>query len=144
MVELIERGAPAVMLCHWPGLYNHGTKEGLRDFQQVVVALEERYRDRTLWMKVSEIARYWAARGLTSVVRDGDETALSAPFACRAFTLRVPGGGPAAPRVRSAGADLALREVKRAAELESGTWLREDAGVTLCFDLPRGKTSVRA
>src|SRR5690606_11934131 len=48
MVELIERGDPAVMLCHWPGLYSHGTKEGFKDFQKVVIALERRYKDRML------------------------------------------------------------------------------------------------
>ena len=28
LVELIRRGEPAIMLCHWPGMYTQGTKAG--------------------------------------------------------------------------------------------------------------------
>ncbi len=38
MVELIERRQPAVMLCHWPGMYSNGTREGFDAFQRVVEA----------------------------------------------------------------------------------------------------------
>jgi len=41
LVELIERGEPAVMLCHWPGMYTHGTKQGFAAFQNIVLALED-------------------------------------------------------------------------------------------------------
>ena len=66
------------MYCHWPGLYTHGTKEGFRDFQDVVRALAGRFGDRTAWMKISEIARYQAARELTTVTLEGDGVALPA------------------------------------------------------------------
>lgn len=61
LVELIERGDPAVFLCHWPGIYCNGTKAGFRHFKNVVLALHGRFGERTKWMKLSEIARYWAA-----------------------------------------------------------------------------------
>ena len=67
MVELIERGEPAVMLCHWPGMYCNGTKRGFEAFKHVVQALERRFADQTLWMKPSEMARYWAAKELTRI-----------------------------------------------------------------------------
>ncbi|MEC9002460.1 MAG: hypothetical protein VX644_03740, partial [Planctomycetota bacterium] len=56
MVELIKRGEPAVMLCHWPGMYTQGTKQGFAAFKKVVLALEARYNKQTIWMKISEIA----------------------------------------------------------------------------------------
>ncbi len=56
MVELIERGEPAIMLCHWPGMYTHGTKQGFAALQKVILALNEHKGDRTQWMKLSEIA----------------------------------------------------------------------------------------
>jgi hypothetical protein len=142
MVELIERGEPALMLCHWPGMYSHGTKEGFRDFQKVVTALEGRYRDRTVWMKLSEIARHAAARDLTRIERQGGRTAFTAPFAAPAFTVKVAGAG--APRIVAAGKAVQLREVARARDVESGTWLREEDGVVACFDLPKGETSLEA
>jgi len=65
LVDLIMRGQPAVMLCHWPGMYCNGTKNGFHAFKRVVEALERRFSDRTIWMKPSEMARYWAAKELT-------------------------------------------------------------------------------
>ena len=44
LVELIKRGEPAVMLCHWPGMYTQGTKQGFAAFKKVVKALAARYR----------------------------------------------------------------------------------------------------
>ena len=67
MVELIERGEPALMLCHWPGMYSSGAKTGFQAFQKVVLAFNGRFRDQTQWMKLSEIARYWAAKELTEI-----------------------------------------------------------------------------
>src|SRR5690606_21978742 len=99
MVELIERGQPAIMLCHWPGLYTHGAKKGFEDFKRVVVALEGRFRDQMLWMKLSDIARYWAVRGLASLSRSGDRLQIRTPFATRLFTIRVAAREGVQPRV---------------------------------------------
>ncbi|MCH2368447.1 MAG: twin-arginine translocation signal domain-containing protein [Planctomycetes bacterium] len=140
MVELIERGAPAVMLCHWPGMYTQGTREGFGDFKKVVVALNTKYRDRTLWMKISEIARYWAARELTAIERKAAGFSLDAPFACPAFTLRVKSKRAGPPKVTSAGRSPDLSEVRKARDLVPGSWLRQEDSLTLCLDLPKGRS----
>lgn len=142
MVELIERGEPAVMLCHWPGLYTHGTKRGFADFQQVILALEQRYRDRTLWMKISELSRYWAAKELTRIARRGNNVTLTAPFACPQFTLRVPQAGGPPPQLVQGDRALPLREVREPRSLEAGTWLREPDSRVACFDLPKGESAL--
>jgi len=140
LVELIERGEPAVMLCHWPGMYTHGTKKGFEHLKRVVLALEGRYRDQTIWMKLNEIARYWAAKGLTRIERGEDRVTLTAPFACPEFTLRIPAGNGAPPKLSHDGSPMPLEEARRAADLKPGTWLREEAGLSVCFDLPKGRT----
>lgn len=150
MVELIERGEPAVMLCHWPGLYSNGSKRGFEACKQVILALEGRYRDRTVWMKISEMARYQAARELTRIEQRAGEITLKAPFACPAFTVRVKGtAGSAAGSIKpprlikqneTAGPELA--EVRELRELKPGTWLREKDGVVVCFDLEKGESRV--
>ena len=140
MVELIERGAPAVMLCHWPGMYTQGTREGFGDFKKVVVALNTKYRDRTLWMKISEIARYWAARELTAIERKAAGFSLDAPFACPAFTLRVKSKRAGPPKLTSAGRSPELSEVRQARDLVPGSWLRQEDSLTLCLDLPKGRS----
>ena len=80
-MEVIERGDPAFMVCHWTGIYWNGRETGLHVFQEVVRRLRARF-DNLLWMKLSEAARYWAARELTAI-ESGDHTlAFRAPFAC--------------------------------------------------------------
>jgi hypothetical protein len=144
MVELVERGGPAIMYCHWPGLFTHGTKEGFRDLQRVVLALARRFGDRTAWMKLSEIARYWAARELTASASDGSEVRFDAPFACPAFTVRVASRSPGPPRLARDGQVVPLREARDRPGLAGGTWLREKDRLTVCFDLAKGRTTLRA
>jgi hypothetical protein len=142
MVELIERDQPAIMLCHWPGMYTHGTQQGFEDFKRVVVALDGRFRDRTLWMKLSEIARYWAAKELTRIEQTESGVRLNAPFASSDFTLRLSNASAGEPRIVAAGEPRRLEPVKSAAQLKSGSWLRDDDGLVVCFDLPRGESVV--
>jgi hypothetical protein len=142
MVELIEQRRPAVMLCHWAGLYGNGDPQGFRDFQKVVVALNKRFKDQTLWMKVSEIGRYWTAKELTKVQTLGRSIMLDAPFACTNFTLRVD-GLPASKIVFQAGGDMReLRSVSTLASLSEGQFLQDKSNVVACFHLPRGKSEL--
>jgi hypothetical protein len=140
MVELIERGEPAVMLCHWPGMYTHGTKEGFKAFQKVVLALAGRYRDRTVWMKLSEMARYWAAKGLTRIEQGADGVTFAAPFACPTFTVSVKAPQAKALKLKQGRKATPLKKVTKPSQLAAGSWLRDAAGVTACFDLPKGKS----
>jgi hypothetical protein len=138
MVELIERGDPAVMLCHWPGLYTHGTRRGFEEFKKVILALEGRFRDRTLWMKSSELARYWAAKELTQIERRGNDLTLRAPLAAPRFTLRVPGVASGKLKFVHEGEPVVFGEVRHTRALVSGSWFQDMGAVLLCFDLPRG------
>jgi hypothetical protein len=142
MVELIERGGPAVMLCHWPGLYCNGSKRGFEACKQVITALEQRYRQRTIWMKISEIARYWAAKELTQIERSGGQVTLSAPVASPRFTLRIPAPRAAKARLSHQGAPIGLSEVGDLGDLKPGTWLSQAENVLVCFDLPKGETTL--
>jgi hypothetical protein len=142
LVELVERGQPAVMLCHWPGMYTHGTKQGFEAMKRVVTALESRFSDRTQWMKISEIARYWAAKGLTGIERREGRLRLAAPFACPAFTLRIAGVKEAAPKVACNSRPVAMEEARTEAGLKPGTWRREKDDVVVCVDLPKGEMEV--
>lgn len=142
MVELIERKEPAVMLCHWPGLYSQGTKAGFRAFQQVVRALHERFRDQILWMKISDLARYYAAKELTQVEINGRKIKLDAPFATKQLTLRVRTKIMTQPLVEFQDRQQVLSETKSVAALKSGRFLVEPDSVVLCIDLEKGATNV--
>lgn len=138
MVEVIDRNEPAFMVCHWTGIYWNGHELGFRVLQEVVKRLHARY-DHLLWMKTSELARYWAARELTSITSDNNRVRFSAPFSCPDFTLRCPAEPGQLPRLSSGGA---LREVSSSKQLRAGTWCREDKALVVCFDLPKGVSTL--
>jgi hypothetical protein len=144
--EVIRRGEPAILVCHWPGIYFNGDRVGFSIFKEVHKRLHGRY-DNLLWMKNSEIARYWAAKELTTISRAGNQITLSAPFATKRFTLSVTVPEPAAIKRVSygpAGSDVRsdLKEVAGPLKLVAGTWCREKDGVIACFDLSKGKLAL--
>jgi hypothetical protein len=139
--EVIRRGEPAIMYSHWPGIYWNGKEDGFKAFQQVVQRLEVGF-DNLIWMKLSEIARYWAARELTRIEREANIVTFHAPFACPQFTVSVPGVFNDAPRVTVGKQPTPLTQVSRPLDLKSGTWSRQAGGVAVCLDLPKGASTL--
>jgi hypothetical protein len=135
MVEVINRGEPAIMMSHWPGIYYNGQETGFKVFQEVVKRLHGAY-DNLVWMKLSEIARYWAARELTGIGRSGNTVTFQAPFACPRFTVRVPGSP--APKLFAGNETVPMKEVTSVLRLTAGTWARDRNGILACFDLKKG------
>lgn len=144
LVEVIGRGEPACLLAHWTGIWWLGEEKGFKIFQEVHRRLHARF-DNLIWMKLGELARYWAARELTRLSRAGNEVRLNAPFACPRFTLRVKGGGAPAPtlEVEGAAATPGLTEVNSARALRPGTWRRDGEHVIACWDLAKGRSVLR-
>jgi hypothetical protein len=139
MVEVIARGEPAIMVCHWPGIYFNGEEYGFNIFKEIVKRLHAKY-DHLIWMKNSEIARYWAARELTRIARTPDGITLRAPFACFGFTLKFTSDLKEPPRIESAGKSTMLTEVRRPLELKPGTFCRDGREIKVCFDLVKGES----
>jgi hypothetical protein len=137
MVEVIGRGEPAIMVCHWTGIYWNGQETGFKVFQEVVRRLHARF-DHLIWMKLGELARYWAARELTRIETAGAGLALRAPFACPSFTLRLDAAQESPPRLRAAQEVTPLREVDNMRHLSPGRWCRQGEQLTVCFALPKG------
>jgi hypothetical protein len=140
MVDVIERGEPAMILCHWTGVYFNGQELGLQILQEVVKRLHARF-DHLLWMKLADLARYWAAKELTAMTRDGSAIVVRAPYACPDFTLRAT-GGPGVPHVKRGGEKIALKEVENDRRLTAGTWCRQGDSLLICWSLPKGESRV--
>jgi hypothetical protein len=136
--QVIDKGEPAILVCHWPGIYFNGEHYGLHVFQEVVRRLNERYNN-TLWMKLSEIARYWAAKELTAITKTRQGFELDAPWSCPAYTLELPSTSGPVQHQSGNGATMVLREIKSALELESGTVCRNNGKQIVCIDLQKGK-----
>lgn len=137
MVEVIQRGEPALMLAHWTGMFWNGKELGFGIFREVVDRLEARFKN-LIWMKLSEVARYWAARELTGIEGGGGDIRMRAPYACPEFTLSLPRVPSARPTVEAGGAKVELVEVARESMLRSGTWCAHGERAFVCLDLKRG------
>jgi hypothetical protein len=141
MVELIERRRPAIMLCHWPGLYSHGTKQGFLDFQNVVRALHVRFASQILWMKLSDIGRYWAAKELTKLaVQEGNTVVIDAPLSCADFTVRIGVRRETPPTLYVGQQRQQLREVNSPERLSSATFWSGAGEIFACFNLRQGRS----
>lgn len=140
MVEVIEAGEPAIMVCHWPGIYYNGEKLGFNIFKTVVQRLHEKY-DHLYWMKLSDIASYWAAREFTRMEMDSGKLEINAPFGCTDFTIKVEGRYKN-PILKAGEKTILFNAVNQISALDRNTWYQGNDFVTLCFDLPRGKSSI--
>lgn len=137
MVEVIQRAEPALMLAHWTGIYFNGYEVGFKIFQEVVRRLKARF-DNLLWMKLSEVSRYWAAKELTRVETQGRRILFKAPFACPDFTIKLPAQDAVRPRFLVREDETPLREATSANALAAGAWHRQDKSLLACFNLPKG------
>lgn len=141
LVDVIGRGEPAFMVAHWTGIYWNGRELGFQIFQEVVRRLQARY-DHLRWMKLSEVARYWAARELTGITRGDRTLRFHAPFACPDFTVRfpaeVPSGRPIRLRIGTTVTELS--EVTNPLRHEAATYHRAGAEIVACFPLPKGNS----
>lgn len=142
MVELIEKNEPAIMFGHWAGFFNNGKKNGFDQLKKVITTLNTKYKDKTIWMKTSELARYWAARELTTIEKSPTQINLKAPFACPAFTLRTNSTAAAPPKLSIAQKLQPLTKAKSMTTLSTGQWLRDKDSIIVCFELSKGQTTL--
>ena len=142
MVDLIEQGQPAIMLCHWPGMYCNGTKTGFKAFQDVVETLHRRFEDQVIWMKLSEIAAYWAAKGTTDLAVGRRGLVVDAAFACSEFTLKISGCRNLGDLRRPNGSMVPLKRVTNKSDLVNESYFAESDFTWVCFDLAVGESEI--
>jgi len=137
IVDVIQSGEPAIMVCHWPGIYFNGDKIGFHILQKIVDRLNQKY-DHLSWMKLSEIARYWAAKELTSITQNKNTIKLNAPFAAQDFTLKINTVVQRPVRIQG----VPLKKVNKPSDLKANSMVTDKSGTLLCFDLKKGETEL--
>jgi hypothetical protein len=140
MVDVIENGEPAVMVCHWPGQYFNGDKIGFNILKEVKKRLDQKYNN-LVWMKLSEISRYWAAKELTSIKPEEKKVIFKAPFSSPGFTVKT-NLATRNPQIKTKGELKPLVRIKQIIDLKSNTWYSDKAGTVLCFDLEKGDSEL--
>ncbi len=140
MVDVIESGQPALMVCHWPGIYYNGTKLGFNIFKTVVKRLHQKY-DHLVWMKNSEIARYWACKKLTSFQPSETGVQIKAPFSTSRFTVKINKQVDGARLAHSDG-KTSFARVDDPLQLSDNTYYTNRDESIFCFRLPKGESKL--
>jgi hypothetical protein len=137
MVEVIDSGEPAIIVCHWPGVYFNGDRIGFNILKKVKARLHQKYNN-LIWMKLSEISRYWAAKELTKITITGGKITIFAPFSTPGFTLKL-NSQIKNPRVKAENNEFKpLVKVRESRDLKNDSWLTDKTGSIVCFDLKKG------
>ncbi len=137
MVEVIESGEPAIMVCHWPGIYFNGEKVGFNILKTIVSRLNQKYNHLT-WMKLSEISRYWAAKETTEIAVSENALQLNALFSCHDFTLKI--DKPIQKLKLKTG--QAFNKISNPGELKTNTFFSDETSTILCFNLEKGEMKI--
>jgi hypothetical protein len=110
--------------------------------QEIVRRIHMRYKQ-VVWMKLADLARYWAAKELTTIeAPSAGQLRLRAPYACPDFTFSW--RTASAPALVSGGKLTPLREVGSWRELEPNTWRRDGDRIAVCVSLPKGAIDIQS
>jgi len=135
MVDVIDSGEPPIIVCHWPGVYFNGEKTGFNILKEVKKRLDQKYDD-LIWMKLSEISRYWAAKELTAISIQNNKMILKAPFGTPGFTIKL-NASVRNPRFMIQGEEKSFVRIKDIKDLKEGTFYTDRTGTILCFNLEK-------
>ncbi len=141
LVEVIEKGEPAIFICHWPGIYYNGEKLGFDIFKTVVNRLHATY-DHLHWMKLTEIAHYWAVRQFARLALTAEGLVIESPFATKDFTFSVERKFSNPALYRNA-AMTPLTRVASSRALAPHSWCVEGNKTYFCVDVAAGMAVVR-
>jgi len=129
------------MVCHWTGIHWNGEEKGFNVFKEVVRRLHARF-DNLIWMKLSELSRYWAAKELTRITQSKNKVEFRAPFACPDYTVSISKKVEGQPSIRKQGIYQTLKKVSGPLQLRSHTWCEQNETVILCFNLAKGTSEI--
>ncbi len=141
MIEVIDSGEPALMVCHWPGIYYNGDKLGFNIFKTVVDRLDQKYGNSIIWMKLSEIAQYWAAKEFVSFEQSERGLIINAPFGVNDFTFSLKKRFRH-PVLLNGNNTTSLTELSSTENIKNNSFLRNKKQTTVCMDLPNGRSEL--
>jgi hypothetical protein len=98
LADLVASDSYVIFHSHWQSLYSDGSGAGLTGLAEVVRRVDQALGERVLWMRMDELATYYAASQSARVWMEQAEARstlhLDLPFACPGLTLslQVPPG----------------------------------------------------
>jgi hypothetical protein len=132
IADLVDSGSFVAVLAHWQSLYSNGTEAGLAVLRRVFKRVNALLGRRAIWMKCSEMARYFAAAKTARARLSDDGFAVTSLFASPEFTVSAEVARRPA-RVMANG--RALQAVESSARLRDGRWMWAAGRLFVCADM---------
>lgn len=140
LVELFKNRACIIFHTHWYNVYDED-KFGLRVLNEVISRLKRNFGKKIIWMKCSEIARYFATMKSSKIrmkVKNRKiELIFSSPFSCPFFTISFKTNEEPREVIVNG---MKIKKVTNEVLLPN-SWMIRNERVYLCFDLTN-KTKV--
>ena len=121
-------------------MYCNGTQEGFERFKEVVEALNRTFSDDIVWLKVSEIATYWAAKETLGFQWSGSELWVTTQHSCPELTLKLEGRFAPTKLKQDVDQPTTLKRVSSKSNLVKNSFYIGTANTWVCFDKVAGKS----
>ncbi len=138
LAELYRGKSYLVFHTHWYNVYGSGDRLGLKALREVVSRVSRVMGSGVVWMKCSEVARYFAtSKAFKAEARGGGreiELVFRSPFACKNFTVSL----GVEREVASVEVDGRRLRRLRTVPLEPNSWATSGDRLYACFNLRDG------
>lgn len=131
LAELLKNKAYIIFHIHWYNSHGRDNKVGFLALKELTSRIRNVWADKVLWMKCSEVARYFAASKTWRTSVAGDKIILSSPFDCPLFTISFATN----KEVKCIKVDGKKLKKKEKPPLEKYSWTLLEDRVYACFKL---------
>jgi len=155
LVELLNAGSYVVFHTHWNSLWSNDARHGLAVMEEVLKRVNTLLGDRILWMRLSEIACYYAASKTLDIHVDKSSNHLRVfidnRFPCADLTVSFNCGfkvdevylakGSFRSGWREAKTSETVMKLEKSVDkLRPNTWIQRGERLFICFDNRLGNT----
>ncbi|KYH37479.1 MAG: hypothetical protein AYL29_007110 [Candidatus Bathyarchaeota archaeon B24] len=155
LVELLNAGSYVVFHTHWNSLWSNDARHGLAVMEEVLKRINTLIGDRVLWMKLSEIACYYAASKTLDIHVDKSPDHLRLfvdnRFPCPDLTVSfncgfkvdevyLEKGSFRSGWTEAKTSETVMKLEKSVDELRPNTWVQKGERLIICFDNRLGNT----
>lgn len=139
--KLVDAESPLPLCMHWWLMYSNGRRHGLHILDEIAQRINRLYGDRIVWMKCSDVARYYAVAKLCLISKMSAghclRLAVDSPFACHDLTLGLTFAGEIREIsiIDEKNRKRFLKRVKNQSVFCSSSWFKNGNQVFLCFNI---------
>jgi len=136
LAELLRNKAYIVFHIHWYNCHGREDKVGFSTLKKLASRIKKVWENKVIWMKCSELTRYFAASKAWKADIKENRIVLISPFKCPLFTISF----TADKEVKQVKVNDRKLEKKESPPLKEYSWTISENKVYVCFNLSEKTT----